>query len=253
MVFAIPRDGKTYAGTTDTFYDGDLKNPPVTAEDKEYLVSCIQFMFPELGIAESDIESAWAGIRPLIQEKGKSPSEISRKDEIWLSDTGLITIAGGKLTGYRKMAETVTDLLAKQLKEEGVPSGPCITKSLRLSGGDFKRPEDYSIFIEEKSRELKEWGLHEEEARKIPAIYGTNADAVASMKSKVLQDDGLPLGLQLLVHYSIMHEMAMTPEDFFTRRTGASLFNMKWKKKWEQTVAAYMKQVMEANRPKNGS
>ncbi|MCS0542567.1 glycerol-3-phosphate dehydrogenase/oxidase, partial [Aeromonas veronii] len=109
MVFAIPRDGKTYIGTTDTFYDKDTAHPTVTTEDRAYLINTINYMFPRVNVKDSDIESSWAGVRPLIYEEGKDPSEISRKDEIWISDSGLITIAGGKLTGYRKMAETVVD------------------------------------------------------------------------------------------------------------------------------------------------
>lgn len=100
MVFAIPRDGKTYVGTTDTFYNGDPKNPKMTENDRDYIINAINFMFPELNINTEDIESSWAGLRPLIYEEGKDPSEISRKDEIWQSESGLITIAGGKLTGY---------------------------------------------------------------------------------------------------------------------------------------------------------
>lgn len=95
MVFAIPRDGKAYVGTTDTFYSDDLVRPYITEEDREYLLKAIAFMFPDVGVREEDIESSWAGVRPLIYEEGKDPSEISRKDEIWESDSGLITIAGG--------------------------------------------------------------------------------------------------------------------------------------------------------------
>ncbi len=104
MVFAIPRNGKTYVGTTDTFYEGDIAHPKMSTEDRSYLIKAINDMFPDVRIREQDIESSWAGLRPLIYEEGKDPSEISRKDEIWESDSGLITIAGGKLTGYRKMA-----------------------------------------------------------------------------------------------------------------------------------------------------
>ena len=64
-------------------------------------------MFPDINLELDDIVSSWAGLRPLIHEEGKSASELSRKDEIFVSDTGLISIAGGKLTGYRKMAERV--------------------------------------------------------------------------------------------------------------------------------------------------
>ena len=68
MVFAIPRDGKTYVGTTDTFYEGDPKDITITAEDRAYLLDAIRFMFPSLHLTEAHIESGWAGVRPLIHE-----------------------------------------------------------------------------------------------------------------------------------------------------------------------------------------
>lgn len=97
MVFAIPRDGKAYVGTTDTFYNTDPIRPDVTAEDRAYLLDAIRFMFPSVKVEESDIESSWSGVRPLIYEDGKDPSEISRKDEIWEAESGLLTIAGGEI------------------------------------------------------------------------------------------------------------------------------------------------------------
>ncbi len=117
MVFAIPREGKTYVGTTDTVYKEALEHPRMTTADRDYVINSINYMFPELNITANDIESSWAG-RPLIHEEGKDPSEISRKDEIWTSDSGLITIAGGKLTGYRKMAEHIVDLVRDRLKKK---------------------------------------------------------------------------------------------------------------------------------------
>lgn len=74
-------------------------------------------MFPSVNVTDEDIESTWAGIRPLIYEEGKDPSEISRKDEIWEGKSGLLTIAGGKLTGYRHMAQDIVDLVSKHLKK----------------------------------------------------------------------------------------------------------------------------------------
>jgi glycerol-3-phosphate dehydrogenase len=108
-------------------------------------------MFPSLNITVKDIESSWTGLRPLIHEDGKDPSEISRKDEIWTSDSGLITIAGGKLTGYRKMAEIIVDLLAKKFnEEENRTFSACKTKNLPISGGDFGGSKKFPAFIEEK-------------------------------------------------------------------------------------------------------
>ncbi|GMA57268.1 hypothetical protein GCM10025858_17710 [Alicyclobacillus sacchari] len=100
MIFAIPREGKTYIGTTDTNYHGDLKNPRVTQEDRDYLTACVNAMFPSVRLTDADIESSWAGVRPLIHEEGKDPSEISRKDEVFVSGSGLITIAASsRVTG----------------------------------------------------------------------------------------------------------------------------------------------------------
>lgn len=121
MIFAIPRGEKTYAGTTDTDYNGDIAHPTVTVADRDYLLEAINAMFPSLNLTADDVESSWAGLRPLIAEEGKSPDEISRKDEIFISDSGLISMAGGKLTGYRKMAEEAVDTVVDQLKkEEGI-------------------------------------------------------------------------------------------------------------------------------------
>ncbi len=102
MMFAIPRGGKAYVGTTDTFYNEDPVNPKMTGRERDYIINAINYIFPEANIGEKDIESSWAGVRPLIYQAGKSASEISRKDEIWETKSELITIAGGKLTGIEK-------------------------------------------------------------------------------------------------------------------------------------------------------
>ena len=94
MVFAVPRDGKTYVGTTDTVFRDDPAQPLISEADRDYVIDAVNGMFPDIQIRAEDVESGWAGIRPLIHEEGKSPSEISRKDEVWVSPSGLITIAG---------------------------------------------------------------------------------------------------------------------------------------------------------------
>ena len=70
MVFAIPRDGKTYMGTTDTFYEGDPADLQASKADRDYLLNILHDMFPDLSVTEDDIESSWAGVRPLIYEGG---------------------------------------------------------------------------------------------------------------------------------------------------------------------------------------
>ena len=113
MIFAIPRGKITYFGTTDTNYSGCIDQPVVTKEDAKYLIDAANSFFKQLNLGINDVISSWAGLRPLIHEEGKSATELSRKDEIFISKSGLISIAGGKLTGYRKMAERVVNLLTK--------------------------------------------------------------------------------------------------------------------------------------------
>ncbi|OLN21443.1 glycerol-3-phosphate dehydrogenase [Domibacillus antri] len=225
MVFAIPRDGKTYVGTTDTFYEQDPIRPDVTDEDRAYLLDAIRFMFPSLHVKESDIESSWSGVRPLIYEQGKDPSEISRKDEIWESESGLLTIAGGKLTGYRKMAETIVDLVAKRLKEEtGIIYSPSETKHLPISGGDVGGSAHFPAFVKAKTADGMAKGFSEDDARFLVQMYGSNADQLFAHKH---EDKLLPDVLYAQLMYAVEKEMAYTPSDFFIRRTGALLFDIK--------------------------
>jgi glycerol-3-phosphate dehydrogenase len=133
MIFAIPRGGITYIGTTDTNYDQSKESVLTSAEDAHYLIHAVNATFPSAKLSIQDIESSWAGLRPLIHEEGKSASELSRKDEIFESPTGLISIAGGKLTGYRKMAERVVTLVIKNYFEDKKLK-TCFTGKILLTG-----------------------------------------------------------------------------------------------------------------------
>ncbi|MFX3674020.1 MAG: glycerol-3-phosphate dehydrogenase/oxidase [Paenisporosarcina sp.] len=243
MMFAIPRNGKSYIGTTDTFYEGDPKNPIATKEDVSYILNSISFMFPSIKLSFSDVESTWAGVRPLIYEEGKDPSEISRKDEIWESESGLITIAGGKLTGYRKMAETVVDLVVT-----GFPKrmfGDSITKHLPLSGGDLGGSKKFPSFIRMKEREGEEFGLSIAESRELAIQYGTNVDYVFKYANVLMdQSNKLPLVLAAKLVYGIHHEMVCTPADFFIRRTGDLYFNIMEVKTYKEEVLSLMKSLL---------
>jgi glycerol-3-phosphate dehydrogenase len=138
MIFAIPRGRITYVGTTDTYYDSDKDDVRTDLADAIYLISAVNNMFPSIELEMSDIESSWAGLRPLIHEEGKSASELSRKDEIFTSDSGLISIAGGKLTGYRKMAERVVNRIGRKMEEDrGRELRECTTDKIPLCGNEF--------------------------------------------------------------------------------------------------------------------
>ncbi|KHF39318.1 glycerol-3-phosphate dehydrogenase/oxidase [Halalkalibacter okhensis] len=244
MVFAIPRDGKTYVGTTDTFYNEDIVHPRMTEEDRRYIINAVNYMFPSVNLTVHDVESSWAGLRPLIHEEGKSASEISRKDEIFISDTGLISIAGGKLTGYRKMAERIVDLVAEELGNQK----PCTTATIKLSGGDVGGSAKFESFIKRKIVEGMELGLTKSEANRVAHLYGSNVDKVFSNlknneeEAKTFQ---LPRLLLAQLQYGIEEEMVSTPIDFFNRRTSALFFNISWVEKWQGLVTDYMAQTFQ--------
>lgn len=243
MVFAIPRDTKVYVGTTDTFFEQNPIDPSATKEDVAYLIEAVSGMFPEIRLAPSDIESTWAGVRPLILEEGLDPSEISRKDEIWESDNGLISIAGGKLTGYRKMAETIVDKTAKKLeKKTGKKYGSSITKHLPLSGGDFGGSENFGGFVSQTALSAGQFGLTAEEGRMLAQFFGTNAGKVFGYYQLMPDNNpqGLPKSLAAILKYMIEDEMAFTPADFFVRRTGDLYFHIADVVRYKESVLAFM-------------
>ncbi|MBO1513599.1 glycerol-3-phosphate dehydrogenase/oxidase [Metabacillus bambusae] len=243
MMFAIPRAGKTYVGTTDTNYNGSIDHPRMTTEDRDYILEASNYMFPNLNLIAGDVESSWVGLRPLIHEEGKDPSEISRKDEIFLSESGLITIAGGKLTGYRKMAESVVNLVLSQLsgKSKGFPA--CSTDRITLSGGNVGGSAGYSSFIQEKVAEGIKLGLTKEEAEKLVKRYGSNISHVYDVirqSGNQAAESGLSVEVYASLLYGIQHEMVATLSDFFIRRTSALLFDINWVQKWKEPVSQYM-------------
>lgn len=246
MIFAIPREGKTYVGTTDTVYEADRIHPTATNEDIAYILDAVHFMFPEVEVSFKDVESSWAGIRPLIYEQGKDPSEISRKDEIWTSKSGLLSIAGGKLTGYRKMAENIVDELVK--RKEFKTFGKCVTKSLSLSGATMLGEENFEAYISYKASEAVNYGLTTKIAEKLTAKYGSNIDDVFKIL-RVTKDDfsnrGLPVDLYLQVMYAMQYEMAYTPSDVFIRRTGRLYFDIDSVVKYKEQVISLMEDFLQ--------
>ncbi|KIV67420.1 Aerobic glycerol-3-phosphate dehydrogenase [Bacillus mycoides] len=244
MVFAIPREGKTYVGTTDTFYDKDAAVPHMTTEDRTYIINAINYMFPSVKITEKDVESSWAGVRPLIYEEGKNASEISRKDEIWTSESGLITIAGGKLTGYRKMAEMVVDYVTNLLQKEGHSAyKKSDTKHMPISGGHVSGSHGFLAFVAKKAGEGTKYGLTTAQAEKFAKFYGSNVDVLFDLAKKhrdEAKEYNMPLDVLIPLVYAMDYEMTVKPVDFFVRRRGAVFFNIHWVYEWKEAVINYM-------------
>lgn len=247
MVFAIPRGNKTYVGTTDTNYHDDIAKPRMTNEDRDYLIDCVNYIFPEVRLTKKDIESSWAGLRPLIHQEGKDPSEISRRDEIFESESGLVSIAGGKLTGYRKMAETVVDRLVPELSAHtGRSYSPCQTKNMPISGGDTGGSRGFVTYVQNQIKRGQSIGLKAEEAEMLARLYGTNSDILFRLITDRAENEtaALPRTIRAMIDYAVQYEMAAHPNDFFIRRTGTLFFDIKWVHKWKEPVLDYMAQLL---------
>jgi len=129
MAFVVPHGDIVWIGTTDTFYPDPEERPKITREDVDYLLDATNAAWPDAKIVDDDVRGAWAGVRPLVAQKGKSPSEISRRDEVLVEPNGLISIGGGKLTTYRQMGERVVDQVVERLGRE---VAPCRTAEVPL-------------------------------------------------------------------------------------------------------------------------
>src|SRR5690625_2684265 len=249
MIFAIPRDNKTYVGTTDTTYEGDIAHPTLTKEDQDYLLAAINRMFPTLNITAEHVESSWAGLRPLIAEEGKNPGEISRKDEIFVSRTGLISMAGGKLTGYRKMAEDIVNMVVKDFEvEAGILYSSSETRHLPISGGDVGGSKGFESFKLQKITEGVEIGLTEAVGSTLIQQYGTNVDIVFQLiqeKNAEALENEIDLIVFAELIYALDYELAYTPADFFVRRTGALFFDIDRVKKYQKSVTNYMARSLQ--------
>jgi glycerol-3-phosphate dehydrogenase len=140
-LFVLPRNEDfTIIGTTDTDFKGDLANPFCNKEDADYLINSAKYYFPNAKLDYDKILSTYAGIRPLVMQKGKSESEVSRKHVIFFSKDGLLTITGGKLTAFRSMAED----LFNQVEERNIFQ-------------NIKKPENFSKQKYHISLEREEW------------------------------------------------------------------------------------------------
>lgn len=220
MIFAIPRDGCTYIGTTDTNYTDALERPRVTKADVDYVLKAANRIFTVAPLTVDDIRSTWAGLRPLIHEDGRSPSELSRKDEIFVSAQGLISIAGGKLTGFRKMAERTVDLCMHQLEKEGHhPFKACGTHELTLSGGDIKHVHGFLQGLREEAKLYFGTIL----LQQLFYRYGSNSEPIIQV---AMGREGAPAVALLLAEldYAVHYEMVCELSDFLIRRSGRLYF-----------------------------
>ena len=220
MIFAIPRGTVTYIGTTDTDYHGIQEDVKTDAADAEYLLNAVNENFSIRPLSKVDIISSWAGLRPLIHEEGKSASELSRKDEVFVSPSGLISIAGGKLTGYRKMAERVVDLVIETFFSERI-FGDCVTERV-LPGHHFNSFEEVKKF----RVQIQSKATPEVSSSHLLRLADTYGQAAIEIINKATEHGFTPSALlHAEIEYCIREEMVTGMEDFFIRRTGMLYFH----------------------------
>ncbi len=222
MIFAIPRGRTTYFGTTDTSYKSSLDEVYTSRDDAAYLIKAVNRTFPEVNLSLSDIESSWAGLRPLIHEDGKSASELSRKDEIFESSSGLISIAGGKLTGYRKMAERIVDLVMKKYFNEKF--SVCKTDKIIFHGSEFRNTREVSDYVAATAFRLRMFGV-EEQASYLVHNYGRQCSSILARLEGMTNNAGITALTLAELSFCFDHEMIIKPADFLVRRTGLLYFN----------------------------
>jgi glycerol-3-phosphate dehydrogenase len=226
MMFAIPRGKVTYFGTTDTNYQQDKDHVNTSLADAMYLISAVNNMFPDITISLEDVQSSWAGLRPLIHEDGKSASELSRKDEIFVSDSELISIAGGKLTGYRKMAERIVDLVSKKYERRFETKFKEIkTDKIILSGGEFANFSEVRSYVDAIHNRIAEVDFNEKDAEYLIYNYGKQTDIILQKFDDLMEEDQAKKLIKAEVWFCIENEMTCTPTDFFMRRTGRLFFD----------------------------
>jgi glycerol-3-phosphate dehydrogenase len=239
-IFAIPRGDVTYLGTTDTSYAGGADpEPPVERADVDYLLDPVTRYFDVPAIAPEEVVAAWAGLRPLLAEPGKPPAELSRRDEVSVGPAGVVTIAGGKLTGYRKMG---ADVVLRVFEALGKPPAlpPAETP---LPGGDFDGDLDALA-----GRVARDAGVDARTALRLARLYGTEATAVCARGREPLVAGGAVVAGE--VDWAVAVEGALDARDVVFRRTRAALYDPAVRGAIARAVAQRMARLLGWDAPR---
>jgi len=220
IIFIVPWESRAVIGTTDTGF-GDLDHPAATHEDISYLLHHLN-RYLSVHLTEADIISTYAGYRPLLSARSSkhSTAKLSRSHSVLESPSGLVSIVGGKLTTYRRMAQDAVDVLSR--RDGSLPLHPTQNLPLHGSAGWPAVRRD----LEVKGKAL---GLDPEVLAHLGRSYGSKANTIvslvesdASLATRLVDD--LPY-IRAEVVYACRQEMAMTPYDVLARRTSITLLD----------------------------
>ena len=246
VIFFLPWQGNTIAGTTDA--PTEISPNPVAGEEEiNWILSEIRgYLAPDINVRRGDVLAAWSGIRPLVRDpKSKNTESLVRNHLVTVSDSGLLTIAGGKWTTYRQMAEESVDTAKKLYNLQPGPvldaprisgtemvddaaslDGTCQTHQVRLIGAHgFSK----TLFI----NLIQHFGVETEVAKHLTESYGDRSWTVAALSAPTEQR--FPVrGIRISslypfidgeVRYAVRHEYAQTAVDVIARRTRLAFLN----------------------------
>ena len=246
VIFFLPWQGNTIAGTTDT--PCNITPEPIAGEDEIgwILNEISEYLAPDINVRRGDVLAAWSGIRPLVKDpKAKNTQSLVRNHLVTFSDSGLLTCAGGKWTTYRQMSEDAVDEAVKhfslrtkpltgvtrvsgtEMIDDAAPlDGTCQTHQVRLVGAHgFSK----TLFI----NLIQHFGLETEVAKHLAENYGDRAWSVAALSAPT--DERFPVRGKRLsplypfvdgeVRYAVRHEFAQRAVDVIARRTRLSFLN----------------------------
>jgi len=228
IVFVMPHDRYVLVGTTDTDFAGDPAAVRTEIGDVEYLLAVLAESLPGIKLTNADVATSFAGLRALVREEKEAPSSVPREEVILESASGLITVAGGKFTTHRAIAQKLVDLVMKRI---GRPAGICPTLVTSFPGARALADGDSS------GSNVSLRSIPTAAAEILKARYGTRAPIVARIASRraelaePLSRNCPAIGAEVV--NAVGNEMAHSVGDFLIRRTSLS-----WRSPVEAEAAA---------------
>ncbi|QRV77585.1 FAD-dependent oxidoreductase [Ceratobasidium sp. AG-Ba] len=226
VLFFLPWQGNTIAGTTDSPSPVEIEPKPKEEDIRWILEEVRRYLSPDIKVRRGDVLSAWSGLRPLVRDPAaKSTEGLVRNHMINVSESGLVTIAGGKWTTYRAMAEETVDR-AIETFGLGAKAGPCVTEKVRLVGSDYWTKNMFIGLIQR-------YGLETDVAKHLASNYGDRAYAVCELAEPTGQTwplHGKRLApaypfIEAEIRYAVHNEYAQTATDFLARRSRLAFLN----------------------------
>ena len=218
--FVLPRGEFSTIGTTDTDFKEDIANPFCNKEDADDLINSVKHFFPNANIGYNNLIATYAGVRPLVMQKGKSERDVSRKHTIFFSGDGLLTITGGKLTTFRSMAEDLLKKIEEQKIFQGIEREKNFSKQRYLISLDkqdwLDKLEDSEIQLEDdiKDHLYQQYGKG---SIKILELIGENK----ILKERIVKENYF---IKAEIIYCLRYELTPHLIDIFCRRTEMSLW-----------------------------